>query len=301
MSRTVVVFVTDEAYLPHYKSLAVNCHNQGQYRGDYLWVCSHLPSKEIDDLESRGFHTLEVEEQGFLAKFRIFDEQLNRWEQAFYLDADVLVQQPFQPLFDQLTAWPREKLSARFGCKIRKRILSSREEVPVFMGWQIWDEEWKEHTAIYERMAEQFPHVLSADKMWSTALLLWEPQSIPATTVQRLNELQQEYHVCNNPEKGGTDEQIIDLLMHEDMAQVGEKAWCFWGLDEENARVPSIARGWRGGEIPVALHYGRWYAPWIEKTPDMDAYSLPRLDKVCHEFYAENLAAFGTVFPKRSN
>ena len=165
------------------------------------------------------------------------------------------------------------------------------------MGWQVWDKDWQSHTAIYEAMGKRFPHIHTADKMWSTALLLWEPESIPNDTIEQLRALQEEFKVCNDPEKGGTDEQIIDLLLHNHMAQVGEKGWCFWGLDEENARVPSIARGWRGGEIPVVLHYGRWYAPWIKKKQDMDAYTVPRLNRVCHEFYAENLAKFEEMFP----
>ncbi len=231
------------------------------------------------------------------SKFNIFHPGLREWRQAFFIDADVIVQRPMQPLFDQLTAWPREADTVRFGVYHRKRIISSREEVPVFMGWQVWDKEWKQHTEIYERMAKYFPHILTADKMWSTALLIFEPDSIPNDTIEKLRVLQDEFCACNDPEKGGTDEQIIDLLLHNHMAQVGEKGWCFWGLDEENARVPSIARGWRGGEVPIALHYGRWYAPWVVKKPDMDAYALPRLDRVCHEFYAENLAKFDEVFP----
>ena len=204
-----------------------------------------------------------------------------------------------QPLFDQLTNWPRETDAANFGSYHRKKIISSREEVPVFMGWQVWDKEWQNHTDIYEKMAKRFPHTQTADKMWSTALLIWEPESIPNDTIEQLRTLQEEFKICNDPENGGTDEQIIDLLLHNHMAQVGEKGWCFWGLDEDNSRVPSIARGWRGGEIPVVLHYGRWYAPWVVKTSDMDAYSAPRLGKVCHEFYAKNLSAFNTLFPRK--
>ncbi len=300
MEKQVIVFVTDEPYLPHYKSLAVNCRNEGQYKGEFLWICPDDNSPWIDDLEKRGFSTSRVSDRGFLAKFHIFAPFLrNFWDQALFLDADIIVQLPLQPLFDQLTAWPRELDTNNWGTRHRKRIISSREEVPTFMGWQVWDKEWKQHTEIYESMRERFPHVFTADKMWSTALLLWEPDSIAPDTVEKLQKLQEEFKVCNDPNKGGTDEQIIDLLLHHDMAQVAEKGWCFWGLDEENARVPSIARGWRGGEIPIALHYGRWYAPWVEKTEDMEAYSVPRLDRVCREFYLENLQKFDTLFPKQ--
>ena len=207
------------------------------------------------------------------------------------------MQGPLQPLFDQLTAWPRETHAANWGKSPRKRIIASREDVPVFMGWQVWDKDWEEHTDVYERMAKRFPHVLTADKMWNTAMMLYEPDSIPNDTIEQLRMLQGEFCICNDPELGGTDQQIIDLLLHDHIAQVAEKGWCWHGLDEENARVPSIARGWRGDEVPAILHYGRWYAPWIEKTEDMDAYNAPRLGRVCHEFYTENLAKFDEMFP----
>ncbi len=298
MPRQVIVFVADAKYLPHYKALAVNCRDEGQYTGDFLFIVPDTQDEWESDLKDRGFYTLPVPDKGFLAKFNIFDPFLQQWDQAFFIDADVIVQRPLQPLFDQLTHWPREPDSAKFGAYHKKKIISSREEVPVFMGWQVWDKEWENHTAIYETMRERFPHVFSTDKMWSTALLIWEPESIPDSTVQQLRDLQAEYHVCNDPETGGTDEQIIDLLLHDHMAQVAEKGWCFWGLDEKESQVPSVARGWRGGEVPVALHYGRWYAPWVVKdNPEMDAYRNSRLDVICHEFYAENLAAFEEEFP----
>ncbi len=297
MSDTVIVFVADEKYLPHYKALAVNCRMEGEYTGDFLFIVPDTGGPWVQDLVDRGFHILEVPDKGFLAKFNIFHPYLRKWKQAFYIDADVIIQLPLQPLFDQLTAWPRENDSAKFGEYHRKKLISSREEVPTFMGWQVWDKEWESHTEIYESMRGRFPHMFTADKMWSTALLIWEPASIPDGTVQALRGLQEEFFVCNDPSKGGTDEQIIDLHLHNQMAQVSEKGWCFWGLDEDDSRVKSIARGWRGDEIPIAIHYGRWYAPWVVKTPDMDAYDAPRLGKVCHEFYAENLAAFENEFP----
>jgi len=299
VSDKVIIFVADEAYCPHYRALAVNCRNEGQYEGDFLWIVPDDADDWAKDLERRGFRVLSVSDRGFLAKFQIFNPYLRNWEQAMYLDADVIVQRPLQSLFDQLTAWPREADAASFGAFHRKRIIACREEVPVFMGWQIWDKEWKDHTAIYEDMSKRFPHVLTADKMWNTAILLYEPVSIPNDTIERLRLYQNEFAICNDPTKGGTDEPIIDLLMHNQMAQVGEKGWCYWGLDEHNARVPSISRGWLGEEIPVILHYTRWYSAWINKPPDTDAYMQHRLGRPCHDIYLDNLAAFENTFPAK--
>lgn len=178
-----------------------------------------------------------------------------------------------------------------------KPIISSREETPVLMSWQVHDKDWKDHQEVYEAMGREFPHVMSTDKMWSTCLLVFDPKEIPDNTVEELRRLQEKYFVCNDPAKGGTDEQIIDLLLHDSMAQCAEKAWCYWGLDEQASRVPSAARGWVGGEIPSVVHYTRWYAPWIIKTSDMHAYDNDRIGRVCHEFYQDNLNAFDDVFP----
>lgn len=290
MLNKVLVFVADEKYVEHYKSLAVNCRNEGRYDGDILWICPDTKEPWVEDLVQRGFRILPVPDKGFMAKFNIFHPSLREWDQALYIDADVIVQRPLQPLFDQLTAWPKETTR-------RRRIIANREEVPVFMGWQIWDKEWQSHTEVYESMRDRFPHVFSTDKMWSTATLLYEPASIPDGTVDKLRALQDEFIVCNDPAKGGTDEQIIDLLLHYHMAQVAEKGWCYWGLDEDNARVPSIARGWRGDEIPVILHYTRWYAQFVKKAPEADAYMIPRLNRIALEFYNDNLAKFDETFP----
>lgn len=291
MSDKVLIFVADEKYLPHYKSLAVNCQREGNWDGDYAFI---VPTDmDAGDLTSRGFHVLATDSPGFLAKFEIFNPFFEAWDTAMYLDADVIVQSSFQPLFEQLEHWPKNVYDA-------KPILANREEVPVFMGWQIWDKEWQSHTAEYERMRDHFPHVFTQDKMWSTACLLFEPAGIPEGTLEHLHDLQHAYYACNDPAKGGTDEQIIDLYLHNWMEQVGEKGWCYWGLDEAASRVPSLARAWRGDEVPVIVHYTRWYAHWIVKEPGVHAYDNDRVGRVCHEFYADNLAAFETVFPRNA-
>lgn len=291
MPYKVIVFVADENYLPHYKALAVNCRNEGQYTGDFCFI---VPDELMTgDLIERGFYVLPTDEKGFMAKFEVFNPFFRKWDQVLYLDADVIVQRPLQPLFDQLTNWPRESAN-------RRRILAMREDVPVFMGWQIWDKEWQSHTEIYEEMGQRFPFVnasVNSDKMWNTAILLYEPASIPEDTVEKLKALQEEYFICNDPAKGGTDEPIIDLLLHHHFAQIGEKGWCHWGLDNHNARVPSISRGWRGDEVPVILHFTRFYAMWLEKKPEADAYASHRLGRPYREIYKENLAAFEETFP----
>jgi hypothetical protein len=291
MSDQVLVFVADEKYIPHYKSLAVNCKRQGKYTGDILCVVPDTMDPWAVDLAERGWTLLPTSDRGFLAKFDIFHPALKQWKQAAYLDSDIIVQRPIHILFDYLNDTPVEPDGTR-------KILASHEESPAWMAWRVWDKEFDAHAAIYETMKPRFPHIFSTERMFSTCLLVFEPACIPDGTVERLREVQAEFFLCNDPSKGGTDQQITDMLLHNSMRQVQEKAWTFFGLDEMNARVKSESRGWRGDEVPVAIHFTRWYHPSIVKTPDMEAYRNIDLNRPCHEIYQENLAAFETEFPK---
>ena len=319
MSDQVIVFVADAKFLPHVPSIAVNCRREGGHTGDFLLI--HPDDVDVTDFMRRGFASLPVPDRGFLQKFNLFHPFLKVWKQALFLDCDCMVQGPLSQVWEQMDAanswkpftgpqgavgWqnPETGVTVYDGTGDRPHcdtpIFADKEEVPVFMGWQVWDKEWREHEAIYETMNKRFPHVFSTDKMFNTSMVAWEPGSIADDTVERLRALQAEFEACNRPENGGTDEPIIDLLLHSQMRKPADKAWCYWGLDEFASRVPSESRGWKGGEIPVVIHYGRWHAPWIVKTPEMDAYDNNRIGSgvVCHEFYQQNLADFETVFPK---
>ncbi len=108
--------------------------------------------------------------------------------------------------------------------------------------------------------------------------------------------IQDRIEPANRIAEGGTDQQVINLLLWPQTKKIPDKLVCFWGCGELVNDIVSVTRGWVGGEVPVALHYSRWYAPWIVKTPKMDAYGIWRLGKVCHELYQENLAAFESAF-----
>lgn len=291
MSDKVIVLVADDKFLPHVKSLAVNCRRQGEFTGDFLLI--HPNTLDVSSEVARGFFSLPVPDRGFLQKFNLFHPFLKRWQQALFLDADCMVQRPLSLVFDQLSSAPLDESG-------QKVILADKEEVPVFMGWQVWDKAWREHEAIYAGMNARFPHVFSNDKMFNTSMIAWEPASIPDDTVDQLRALQAEYLECNRPENGGTDEPIIDLLLHTRIRLMPRKLFVYWGLDFWNARVPSEGRGWDGTEIPAVLHYARWHAPWIVKTPRMDAYDNDRIGSgiVCHEFYQKNLSDFNSIFPR---
>lgn len=299
MSDRVIVLVADANFLPHTKSLAVNVRRQGQTGADFLWIVpDDMFAPDVYDLTSRGAFVLPVRDRGFLMKFNLFHPYLKQWKQALFLDADCMVQRPLSFVWEQLDA----AQPYADGCK---PILTDREEVPVYMGWQVWDKDWRDHEAIYEAMSARFPHVFTEQKMYNTSMVAWEPASVPDDTVDQLRALQTEFDICNRPENGGTDEPIIDLLLHQRIRLMPRKNFCFWGLDckpdeRQDSRVPSESRGWDGTETPTVVHYGRWHAPWIKKPHDADGYFNDRIGDgvVTYNFYHENLAAFETVFPK---
>ncbi len=71
---------------------------------------------------------------------------------------------------------------------------------------------------------------------------------------------------------------------------------CFWGLAEPQNDVDSEYRQYKKGDVPVIIHQSRWYAQWIKKTPDADAYLNRKLDIPNYDLYQQNLENFKTLF-----
>lgn len=280
MSEQVVIFVADAAYLSHVKAAMVGCVRQGSWRGDFCLVVPQ--ALDVSDFVRRGIRVLPVPDSGFAAKFWIFSDFFCQWSACLYLDCDILVQGRLSLVFDQLT-------------QNTATIIAGLEDVSSVQSWQVWDREHEQHREVYAQIESEFPWVY--ERMFNTSAILFTPQAIETETVQRLRVLQERFAVANPIGYGGTDQQIINLLLHNQMIEVRDKLFCYWGSDEPQSRVLSGYRGWTGQEVPVVLHYTRWYAPWVPKEPGADAYEIRRLSRVCHELYAENLAAFHQEFP----
>src|ERR1035437_69866 len=101
MKDKVIAFVSDENYINHVKSIAVNCIEQGKYDGDFAVICP-INSNAAKEFKEYGFYVLEVDAIGFLQKFSIFDSFFKSWEKFLYLDCDILIQDDLQRLFDLL-------------------------------------------------------------------------------------------------------------------------------------------------------------------------------------------------------
>ena len=290
----------DDAYLNHAKAFMVNCRRQGAWRGDF---CMITPAQTADDFQQRGIEVFRVA-QGqwdFMVKFWTFTPYFNRWQEALCIDLDVLVQADLNAMFDRLAA----RLPA---------ILCDREDGDILGGLRHWDQQRDSHQDSYARLQARFPHVTS--RMFNAGFIFYAPGSMPQDTREQLIALDKEFREIN-PTKA--DQMLLNLLFYDRMEVAGKDAICFFGNDHPGSRVASEGRGWTGNEVPTVLHYTRWHAPWIVKQawqpewgltpgqqadltqrgikPEMGGYSNQRLGRICHELYAENLAAFEEVFP----
>jgi lipopolysaccharide biosynthesis glycosyltransferase len=290
MNNSVIVIMANEAYLPQAKSLLVNCVKQGNWKGDLCLLTTENYCQ--DDFERRGIHVYQVSDikWTWCAKFHIFSDFFRRWKRVLYLDCDVLVQGELNETVDGLV----KQLPAILldGCH------GFDETYTIVHNWEHFDGSYGEgpdaHPEVYDKMRHQFPHVgevcLSAD------IIFFAPETIEAGTVERLQFVAKEYKEAN---AGNADQPVLNLVLYDKMDSIG-KDFCTWfAFDEPCNRVVCPARGWRGDEHPAILHYWNMYAPWLVKTPDAGAYFNYRLGRVCHEIYAENLAAFNEVFPLR--
>ena len=288
MRSSTILIVADDNFLPHAKSLMVNCVRQGSWRGDFCLLCPQ--NCDTSSLESRGILVRKCPEPRwtYAIKFRMFDPWFNQWSRLLYLDCDVIVQRDLNDAC--------EAMSARF-----PKILcdnSHTASVTIRKDWEHFDSLFgtgpKTHPEVYERMKQQFPFIDEGEL--ACDVMFFDPNAVPQETVEQLNSVQESYKEAN---PGTADQPVINLALHGQLAPMGKDYCSWWAFDDVGSRVPSVECGWRGDEFPVIIHYWEMYAPWKIKTPDAGAYANTRLERVCHELYAENLAKFEEVFPQK--
>ena len=287
MGTQVISFVADDGYMNHAKSVLVNCRRQGNWQGDFCMIAPE--ACDTSDMESRGLDVLRVPgaDWSFMMKFWAFTPYFRKWKQALCIDLDIMVQGDLQRVFDGLT--PR--LPA---------ILCTLEDGPTIGGLEYWDRMngagRAAHTEVYDAILKKYPHV--TERMFNMSFIFYDPSSIPLDMRDQLLAVHEEFKEAN-PSKA--DQMIVNLHMYDRLEEVTKEFFCFFGFDyPENQHVISEFRGWKGDEEPVLLHYCRWMAPWIVKQlldPEMGGYRNHRLGRICHELYAENLAAFNEEFP----
>ena len=295
MSDQVISFVADAAYLPHAKSVMVNCRRQGGWQGDF---CLISPGAcDTSDIERRGIHVLHVPDGqwSYLVKFWAFSPFFRRWKRALAIDLDVMIQGQLEPLFQTL------------GARLPK-IQADLEDGTIIAGLRHWDPQREQHEAIFQEIERRFPW--AKERMFNAAFLFYEPAAMEDNMIEQLQWLAEEFAVIN---PAAADQMVLNLLLWPRMELAGKDWICFFGQDWPGNRVASEFRKWRGDEEPKILHYTGSMAPWIVKYPPTGAalqglidlglpleaggYQCHRLGRVCHELYAENLAAFEKEFP----
>jgi hypothetical protein len=135
--------------------------------------------------------------------------------------------------------------------------------------------------------------------MFNASFIFYTPASIPPETKDELYAVHEEFKAIN---PSNADQMIINLHLFDRLRWASKRCSCFFGCDYPENRVASESRRWDGTEVPAIIHYTRWHAPWIVKVicddgNEMGGYRNHRLGRICHELYAENLAAFDTEFP----
>ncbi len=289
MSKQVITFVADGAYLDHARYALVNCRRQGGWVGDFC-IVSPKNCEGLGDFEQRGVHVLRVpvDEWSFLIKFHLFTPYFGQWQQCLCLDLDIMVQALLQPVFDRLSEEP-------------SRIFCPFEEGDTLVSLKQWDEIAGEgpeaHLEVYKLVEKTYPHV--RNRMYNASFLFYTPRGLPDGLKDELYAVHERFKVIN---PSNADQMILNLHLYDRLKEADKNCTCFFGCDEPGNRVVSEYRGWDGTEVPVILHYTRWHAPWIEKyiypgNDEMGGYQNCRLGCICHELYAENLASFEEEFP----
>ena len=275
----VLVMVADDGYIPHAKSVMVNCVRQGEWTDDFCLILP--PDADTEYFTSRGIYVLTDPEPGTFRKLALFDHFFNqqftnerggaeyKWETVLYLDADVLVQAPLEPLLHEV-GWgrilaDREMFSLRhaFTYWASKPTVPESPEAPALLKW-LW--------ANYDHQWQQY----------NTGIMVWHPRTMPADARQQLSDMRQKIDPINNHLYKGSDQSVINLVFQNKFERVCSDLFCYW------------RSAW---EETIVVHYCAAYAPWVKKGPEQNAYWSDRFDRPCRDVYLENLAAFEETFP----
>ncbi len=281
MLSAVLTLVADEAYIPHAKSVMVNAARQGRWKGDY---CLVLPAEvDADYFRRRGIYVLVDDEPRHFRKLALFDQFFNqqyttewdtpeyKWEIVLYLDADVLIQAPLEPLLHEV-GWgtilaDREMFSLRHAFTnwaVDQELSSPESQQLLKWVWENSEPGWKQY---------------------NTGIMLYHPRTLPLDAREQLRYMREKLAPINTHVVNGTDQPIINLAFYDMFERVRGDLFCYY------------RSAW---EKTIAVHYCSGYAPWIDKTPKMAAYFNNKLGRPCHDIYLENLAAFEETFPVKT-
>lgn len=276
--QNVLVLVADEGYIPHAKAVLVNAVRQGEWDGDCCLILP--PDVDADYFTSRGIYVLTDPEPSYYRKFAVFDQFFNqqyetpwesleyKWDRVLYLDADVLIQNPLEPLLHEV-GWGT--------------ILADRELWTLHHAFNNWaTSESRESAEAMQVLDWLWVNYGPEWGQYNTGVMLYHPRTMPADARQQLVAMQERIALINTHVVNGTDQPIINLAFYKMFERVRSNLFCYY------------RSAWKK---TIVVHYCSGYAPWIAKTSNMAAYFNHTLGRPCHDIYLENLAAFETTFP----
>ncbi len=266
--NNVIALVADDNYLPHAKSVMVNCRRQGKWAEDFCLILP--PDCDRADLESRGIHVLTDPGEAHFRKFALCDRFFEQWRKVLYLDCDVIVQAPIEPLLHEL----------KWG-----EILADNEPFDLMHAFTHFAEppELKAEASL-NTFRWMWQHHDPAQLQFNTGIMLWYPRTLPPNSREELRLMRERLEPINNHCWNGTDQPIFNLVFDGLFRPIRSDLFCYY----ETA--------W---DETIIVHTCSGYAPWIEKASDMDCYFNDKLRLPCNDIYKENLSLFDETFPKR--
>ncbi len=278
MLTSVLTLVADEAYIPHAKSVMVNARRQGEWKDDFCLILP--PEVDAEYFTSRGIYVFTDSEPTYYRKFALFDQFFNqqyttqwdtpeyKWDTVLYLDADVLIQAPLEPLLHEV-GW--------------QSILADREMFTLRHAFTNWATAENLSLPASKQLLDWLWDNFDPDQpQFNTGIMLYHPRTIPADARQQLCAMRKKLAPINTHVVKGTDQPIINLAFYNMWERVRSDLFCYY------------RSAW---EDTIIIHYCSGYAGWIKKTPTMDAYFNDKLNRPAHDIYLENLAAFEDEFP----
>jgi len=262
----VIIIAADSNYLTHAKSLMVNCVRHGGWTGDIALISP--PGTDVEEFGRRGIVTVESDVPGPQhQKYTVFSQVFQKWDEALYLDCDILVQGDLQGLFAELE---------------HADLIADREMFSLFHCFTYWAQQDTFNNApdgIYDWLWSTYDPLY---RQFNTGVLLFRTSVIPEDAVKKLIEMRDKIAPINIHVVNGTDQPVFNLVFYDRFTKVRDNLVSYW----ETCSPESIV-----------LHYCSGYAPWIDKKRGMDAYLNEKLGRPCNDIYVENLSAFEETFP----
>ncbi len=115
MAGNLVVTLADGNYFDQARQLLSSVYHNSGWRGDYMVLAKHMEIEQIKWFNEKGIIVKEIEDIGkwelpnhprtVLAKFHLFNDDMDSWKRIIYLDADITVTASLDHLLDLRGFW----------------------------------------------------------------------------------------------------------------------------------------------------------------------------------------------------